>query len=104
MAESVFAVTQTTLGDGVIKKLVDPRTLELGSMVMESKDDKLGKLLLSSGQQIDGIEVSIFGENKEKLEDGIVGEIGIKGEYLFEGYYGLTELTNERSDRRSLLH
>ena len=37
--------------------------------------------------------IKIYDEDRSELGEGIVGEIGISGDYLFEGYFRLDELS-----------
>jgi acyl-CoA synthetase (AMP-forming)/AMP-acid ligase II len=49
--------------------------------------------LISSGETIEGLEIRIYDEDRSEVEEGVVGEIGISGGYLFEGYFGLDNLS-----------
>lgn len=49
--------------------------------------------MISSGEAIEGLEIRIYDEDRSEAGEGIVGEIGISGDYLFEGYFGLDELS-----------
>ena len=73
MAENVFAVTQTSLGEL-------PRTAP--------RPDAPQTTALSCGTPIEGVRVRVQG--------GEVGEIEVSGEFLFDGYYLLPEKTAER--------
>ena len=55
-----------------------------------------GTWVVSSGGVIDGLEIGIYDKNHVKQKERYVGEIGIRGDFLFDGYFGLEELTRER--------
>lgn len=75
MAENVFAVTQSELGNQV--KTVKKESQEY----------------LSVGTTIPGVEIKIVNEQREEVASGGIGEIAITGESLFSGYYKLPEET-----------
>ncbi len=93
MAETVFAATQTKLNSEVKKICFDPESLSEGECV---KIAEKGRFLVSCGTQIDGIEIEIFDQSRNMLDPGFIGEIGIKGEQLFEGYFGLEKSSMNR--------
>jgi acyl-CoA synthetase (AMP-forming)/AMP-acid ligase II len=86
MAENVFAVTQTTLGEA-------PPTF--ASSAFRSRTSPASPLsfglpdaaYVSSGRALDGMEIRIAAGETE-LSDGEAGEILIRTEALFSGYWG----------------
>jgi fatty-acyl-CoA synthase len=85
MAETVFAVTQTTLAEPPMRLTVDPKTLDRGMRVTRSDAD--GALeLIETGRPIAGICVAIVDEQRQPLPEGYVGEIALSGDFLFTGY------------------
>jgi acyl-CoA synthetase (AMP-forming)/AMP-acid ligase II len=84
MAETVFAITQTPLGVPPRRVRVDPEHLKTGMFAV----DPAGSLeLLEVGPAISGIQVRVYDDARNELEDGQVGEFGVSGEVLFSGYY-----------------
>ena len=90
MAETVFAASQTNLETGGLRVTCQPESLERGKRIIPSGE---GISLMSSGEAIEGLEIRIYDENRSEAGEGIVGEIGISGDYLFEGYFGLDDLS-----------
>ena len=84
MAETVFAASRTDLETGGLRVTCPPENLERGKRMISSQE---GVSLISSGKAIDGLEIKIYDEDRSELGEGIVGEIGISGDYLFEGYF-----------------
>lgn len=98
MAEAVFAVTQSGSGrePGPRRIAVDARRLRdehVAAPVPDRAPD--AALLVSSGPLLPGSEVRIVGPQGAELKDGEVGEIVIKSDSLFEGYYSRPDLTAE---------
>ncbi len=67
MAETVFAVTQTTPGQKIKEYHLD------------AEPGKPSQRILSTGSVISGLEI--------RIASGHVGEIEVRGDFLFSGYY-----------------
>lgn len=90
MAETVFAVTQTELLHR--PKVVDVDRDRLVSdgiakQIMEGRKTAIRRIL-SVGSPIQGADVEIVDENGRVLEDGCIGEIRIRADFMFDGYVG----------------
>ena len=94
MAETVFAVSQLAAGDQMA--LVVPRgarpgasVLEAGAVETRARDLEVPsdrQAVLSSGAPIPGIEARVFVGGRAADRDGIYGEIGLSGGFVFAGY------------------
>lgn len=94
MAETVYAVTQTKLGEAVKRLWVDGDKLITNKV--DISEDGIGTALLSCGHTIQGCNVTISDtETHETVPEGSIGEIVISGDFLFSGYYRRQEKTNE---------
>jgi acyl-CoA synthetase (AMP-forming)/AMP-acid ligase II len=81
MAENVFAVTQTPLSH----------------LAKALHTDEAQHELLSCGPPVDGVEIRVLDPTtRERLPAGRIGEICIRGPFLFNGYYRQPEKTAER--------
>jgi acyl-CoA synthetase (AMP-forming)/AMP-acid ligase II len=92
MAETVFAVTQTTPGKPATVIPFDGERLrgDNRAVVIDG-----GHLLLSAGTPIPGLHVTIRRDGQTQ-PDGNVGEICVSGHCLFDEYYKLPDVTRER--------
>lgn len=79
MAETVFAVTQTPIGQPV-RRATQPDTAQF----------------LSSGRPLPGTIVRILDEAGRDVPEGTLGEILISCETMFAGYHNLPELSAQR--------
>jgi acyl-CoA synthetase (AMP-forming)/AMP-acid ligase II len=96
MAETVFAVSQTDVGAGPPARIcVEPASLDRGDLP-RLVAPHAGVELLETGRVIDGLTVSIHDDNGRELPDGRIGEIGIRGRFLFSGYNRDPTRTAER--------
>lgn len=93
MAESVFAVTQTTLGDHYRELAADPEHLRREDKVVSPAKEAPTQRLLSAGRPITGMEVRVVNRSGDPVPDDTVGEITLRSEFLFAGYYRLDEQT-----------
>ncbi len=96
MAENVFAVTQSGANGSEQPGRVslDGPILRAEHRVVEVDDKQPGAtVFVSSGQLLPGNEVRIIADSGDTLEDGNVGEILIKSDCLFNGYYNRPDLT-----------
>ena len=81
MAENVFAVSQSRLGQRI--RRWTPR----GNAGARSGP------LLSCGRCIDGVRVEVRDDTGTRLPEGVVGELFVSGTSLFDGYRGQPGLT-----------
>jgi fatty-acyl-CoA synthase len=97
MAENVFAVTQSDIGsDGPRRIWADgPRFRSEHFVACVTERAPGAVLFTSSGRLLPGHEVRIVSETGATLNAGQVGEILIKSDCLFDGYYNRPDLTAE---------
>ena len=87
MAETVFAVTQTALGEETREYAVDANTLANHHRAIPAVYGKPSRRVLSVGRVIPGLEIDIIGADGSALPADHAGEIVVRGEFLFSGYY-----------------
>ena len=92
MAENVFAVTQSAIGESPVRVTVD-RTGLLERHVAVPSDSADSVCLVSSGRCLPSNEVRIVSPEGRDLADGAVGEIVVRSDSLFQGYYNRPDLT-----------
>ncbi len=84
MAETVFAVTQSPIGQ-------PPRVVHLDRQALEDGRIKEigqgGASALSCGLPLEGVAVAVFDDDLAPAGDGRVGQIAVKAPFLFAGYH-----------------
>lgn len=96
MAETVFAVAQTSVGVAPPSRIwAEPASLHRGSRPKVCRPGD-GVEIVETGSIVEGLVVSIHDDNGETIADDRVGEIGIRGKFLFSGYNRDPERTAER--------
>lgn len=97
MAETVFCVSQTALGQPPARVVVDEDQLRNAGRVVETNVDAANAIsVIASGTVINALAVEICNEARQTLPEGAVGEIVISGDYLFDGYNGDPEKTAKK--------
>ena len=84
MAETVFAVTQSPLGQPPRVVHLDREALEAGRV---SVVERGGASAVSSGVPLDGVAVTILDEDLATAASGRVGQIAVRAPFLFAGYH-----------------
>ncbi len=96
MAENVFAVTQSDVSrsSGPVRLWADGRQFRSRHSIARVAESAAGALsFTSSGRLLPSCELRILSNTGEILDDGNVGEILIKSDSLFAGYYNRPSLT-----------
>jgi acyl-CoA synthetase (AMP-forming)/AMP-acid ligase II len=92
MAETVFAVTQSKPGQAPRRVPVDRFSIErIGPMAQEADTGNVVEFL-SNGLPIEGCEIAIL-VGERLVGEGYLGEICVRGNFLFQGYYRNPEAT-----------
>jgi acyl-CoA synthetase (AMP-forming)/AMP-acid ligase II len=98
MAENVFAVTQSDIHrpSGPDRIWADGPRFRSEHLVAPVAEGTPGAMsFVSSGRLLPDNEVRIISDTGEVLSQGWVGEILIKSDCMFEGYYNRSDLTAE---------
>jgi|CZKJ01.1.fsa_nt_gi acyl-CoA synthetase (AMP-forming)/AMP-acid ligase II len=96
MAENVFAVTQSEIGQrcGPARIWADGAQFRAEHLIVPVVEGTAGAVsFTSSGRLLPNHEVRIVSDSGELVDNRCVGEILIKSDSLFEGYYNRPDLT-----------
>jgi fatty-acyl-CoA synthase len=94
MAETTFAVTQTRPGSEPLRLTLDRTKLAAG-VAVPALPGPGARECVSSGPVIEGCRVRVVDDDGKDLGDGVVGELLIQSESLFDGYRNHPEKTSE---------
>jgi acyl-CoA synthetase (AMP-forming)/AMP-acid ligase II len=96
MAENVFAVTQSDIDrpSGPARIWADGQQFRSAHRIVPVREGTPGALsFTSSGRLLTNQQVRIVSDSGEVFEADFVGEIVVKSDCLFEGYYNRSDLT-----------
>jgi acyl-CoA synthetase (AMP-forming)/AMP-acid ligase II len=94
MAENVFAASQSDLATGPAQVWADGQQFRAMHRIVPIPPGTSGSICFtSSGKLLPAHEVRIVSDAGADLENGSVGEILLKSDCLFEGYYNRPDLT-----------
>ena len=94
MAENVCAVTISDRARPVSVDWIDGRTLEQQRRAESARAGAPGAIaIVTCGQAYPGTEMRIIGERGDVLPDRRVGEVAVRGAYLFGGYHRRPDLS-----------
>ena len=96
MAENVFAVTQSDVDrpSGPTRIWADVRQFRNSHRVVQVAEGTPGSICFtSSGRLLPNHEIRIVSDSGAQLSEGNAGEILIKSDCLFDGYYNRADLT-----------
>ncbi len=96
MAETVFAVTQTTPGSDVGSLILDRDAIQERRVATDAGTEGTSFTVLSNGAAIDGITIDVRDDSDRSLGDDAIGEIVVSGDFLFTGYFNDPATTAER--------
>ncbi len=98
MAENVFAVTQSDIHrpSGPTRIWADGRQFRSSHRVARVAEGTAGSVCFtSSGQLLPNHEIRIVSDSGAQLSDGNAGEILVRSDCLFDGYYNRADLTEK---------
>ena len=94
MAENVFAVTQSDIRGDPVTIYADGQEFRSTNRVVPVDKGAAGAVaFISSGRLLSNQQIQIVDATGAVVADDEVGEILIKGDCLFEGYYNRSDLT-----------
>jgi fatty-acyl-CoA synthase len=94
MAENVFAVSQSSISRGPTRLWADGPQFRGDHQITTVSEDTAGAVVFtSSGSLLPNHEVRIVSDSGTVLGDSVVGEILVKSDCLFAGYYNRPDLT-----------
>jgi len=96
MAENTFAVTQTRVGQPPRLDWIQIAPLQADRLAVKAVPEASGAAaMVSCGMPIDGTEIGIVDEQRQRLGERLVGEIILRSNCMLSEYYKRPEITAE---------
>jgi len=95
MAENVFAVTQGGINNPIVVDRINRDIFQLQKKAVPAKEGEVEITMLSTGKPIQDVSIRVIDENGNTLDERQVGEVLVKSDCLFEGYYNRIDITEK---------
>jgi len=93
MAETVFAVSQSAVGQPVRVDVVERDALRIDGFARPTADDQPSENIVSCGRPIEGMAVRVLDTERRPLPERRVGALTVRSPYMLTGYYHRPEAT-----------
>ncbi len=95
MAENVFGVTQSSLGNVPIVVEIDREAFMSERVAKSPVDGHPTMKMMSSGRPLDNVEVKVLDENRTEVAERVIGEVALRSDCMLTGYYHRDDLTQK---------
>ena len=95
MAENVFGVTQGGIDSPLVEDHIDRDIFQIQKKALPVKDGEAETIMVSTGRPIHNVSVQVVDEKGNRLEERTIGEVLIKSNCLFNGYYNRPDITQK---------
>lgn len=95
MAENVFGVTQTKIGQPLFSEDIDREVLQTQKFALPASDGKAAVRMVSCGKPIPNVEIKIVDQNGNPLKSRRVGEVAVKSNCMLNEYYNRPDATQQ---------
>ena len=95
MAENVFAVTQTSIGEPLYVEDIDQERLQTQKFALPASDSSAAVRMVSCGISLANMDVKIVDQNGNMLKDRRVGEVAVQSNCMLTEYYHRPDATEE---------
>jgi len=95
MAENVFSVTQSLLGQIPTVVKIDREAFMSERVARDPIDGKPVMTMMSSGRPLENVKVKIVDENRNEVGARVIGEVALKSNCMLTGYFHRNDLTEK---------
>jgi acyl-CoA synthetase (AMP-forming)/AMP-acid ligase II len=95
MAENVFSVTQSPLGNVPVIDEIDRESFMVERVARSPFDGRPSMTMMSSGCPLENVSVRILDERGKGLSDRMIGEVALKSDCMLTGYYNRDDITKK---------
>ncbi len=95
MAENVFGVTQSQLGNVPVVVELDREAFMSERVAKSPVDGRPAMKMMSSGRPLENVKVKVLDESGNEVADRVIGEIALQSDCMLTGYYHRDDLTQK---------
>lgn len=95
MAENVFGVTQSPLGNVPVVVEIDREAFMMERVAKSPLDGRPSMKMMSSGRPLENVEIRILDEKGSDVAERVIGEVALKSDCMLTGYYNRDDVTKK---------
>ena len=95
MAENVFGVTQSSLGNDPVVDEIDREAFMVERVAKSPSDGRPSMTMMSSGRPLENVKIRILDENGGDAPERVVGEVALQSNCMLNGYYNREDITRK---------
>jgi acyl-CoA synthetase (AMP-forming)/AMP-acid ligase II len=95
MAENVFGVTQSLLGQEPVVVELDREVFMSAGVAKNPVDGRPAMKMMSSGRPLENVKVKVLDENRKEVADRVNGEVALQSDCMLTGYYHRDDVTQK---------
>jgi acyl-CoA synthetase (AMP-forming)/AMP-acid ligase II len=95
MAENVFGVTQSSLGNIPTVVEIDREGFMSERAAKNPIEGHPAVKMMSSGRPLENVEVKVLDENRNEVAERVIGEVALRSNCMLTGYYHRDDLTQK---------
>ena len=95
MAENVFGVTQSPLGDEPVVDEIDREAFMTERVAKHPLNGRPSMKMMSSGRPLENVSIRILDENGKDMPERVIGEVALKSDCMLTGYYNREDITRK---------
>ena len=95
MAENVFGVTQSPLGNVPVVDEIDRDAFMSERVATSPVDGRPTIKMMSSGRPLENVQVRVVDDRNDAVPDRVIGEIILQSNCILTGYYNRSDLTEK---------
>jgi acyl-CoA synthetase (AMP-forming)/AMP-acid ligase II len=95
MAENVFGVTQSRLGELPVVEEIDREAFMTARLARDPAEGHPAMKMMSSGKPLANVEVKVLDVNGNEVPERVIGELALKSDCMLSGYFNRPDLTEK---------
>lgn len=95
MAENVFGVTQSLLGNVPVVVEIDREAFMVECVAKSPVDGHPAMKMMSSGRPLENVKVKVLDDDRNEVAERVIGEVALRSDCMLTGYYHRDDLTQK---------
>jgi len=95
MAENVFSVTQSLLGNIPLVDEIDREAFMVERLAKRPMEGRPSMKIMSSGQPLENVKLKVVDEDGNSLPECVIGELALQSDCMLTGYFNRPDLTEK---------